>query len=323
MLFEKAVLKKYNEKILARRDPDGTQLYFAPEDFPGLKWVDFNFTGDRRQRLYGHIYYRVERKRDTVLVFDHGMGCGHVSYMKEINLLTERGFTVVTYDHTGTRRSEGENIGGMSQSLADLRCCIGALKATDEYRAAEISVIGHSWGGFSTMNIPAFYPDIKRIVAISGFVSTHQVLSDALRGALKLYRGAILRQEDAVKPDLNGISAIDSIKNSSVNALIIHSRDDGTVSFENSFMALKNALESTGRVEFLALDGKIHHPTYTTEAVKYKAEFSKEMKRRRKRGMLRSDEDKKRFTDMYDFDKMTDQDIGVWDKIVEFLEGHK
>lgn len=318
MLFEKAVINKYKKRILARRDADGTQHYFAPSDFAGLSWDDIDFTGDRGQRLYGHIYYRGAKRSDTVLVFDHGMGCGHVAYMKEIDLLTKRGFTVATYDHTGTRRSEGADIGCMAQSLADLECFIGALKQT-ELGAAEIAVIGHSWGGFSAMNIPALCPEVKKVVAISGFVNTHQVLKDALTGLLKLYTKAILNVEDEVIPRFNGISSIESLKSSGAKALIIHSRDDTTVRFETSYMALKEALEGGGRVEFLAEDDKLHHPTYTHEAVKYRSQFSAERKRLKRQGRLSTPEEKAAFVASYDFDKMTEQDTRVWDKIVEFL----
>ena len=318
MLFEKAVINKYKKRILARRDADGTQRYLSPSDLPGLGWDDIDFTGDRGQRLYGHIYYRGAKRSDTLLVFDHGMGCGHVAYMKEIDLLTERGFTVATYDQTGTRSSEGEDIGCMAQSLADLECFIGALKNT-ELGNTEIAVIGHSWGGFSAMNIPALCPEVKKVVAISGFVSTHQVLEDALTGFLKLYRRAILKAEDAVIPRLNGISSVESLKNSGASALIIHSRDDSTVRFETSYTVLKEALEAGGRVEFLAENKKLHHPTYTREAVRYRDEFSKERKRLKKRGLLNTPEQKAAFVASYDFDRMTEQDSLVWDRIVEFL----
>ena len=117
MIFEKKILSIYRKTLLTRNDPDGTVFFFRKEDFPGLKAEDHSFVGDKGQLLKGHIYYKGERRTDRLVMFEHGMGAGgHTAYLKEIALLCDGGYTVFTYDHTGTRASEGENIGGFSLS---------------------------------------------------------------------------------------------------------------------------------------------------------------------------------------------------------------
>ena len=120
MLFEKSILKMYTGTLLRRHDPDGNLFYFSKSDFTGLESESFSFVGDRGQRLHGEIYFKGAIRTDRIVIFEHGMGCGHVAYMREIDVITERGYTVITYDHTGTRLSGGEHIGGFSQSLCDL-----------------------------------------------------------------------------------------------------------------------------------------------------------------------------------------------------------
>ena len=169
MIFEKKILGFYKKILLRRHDPDGSVFYFKKEDFDGLCSTDTSFLGDKGQRLSAHFYYRGEKRYDRLVMFDHGMGCGHAAYMREINEITKRGYTVFTYDHTGTLESEGESIGGFSQSLSDLDRAVKFVRSLVEYKDAKIAVIGHSWGGFSTLNISALH----RIIPLKFHLKSH------------------------------------------------------------------------------------------------------------------------------------------------------
>ena len=191
MIFEKKIIDIYKRKLIRRLDADGSIHYFEKEDFPGLLSDEVFFSSDKGQRLVGQFYYRNKKRTDRLVMLDHGMGCGHVGYMQEINLLTERGYTVFTYDHTGTRMSEGENLGGLTQSLADLDYAFNFVRSLDEYKETEIAVIGHSWGGFSTMNIPALHPDITHTVVLSPYISVRALHVQILQGLLSISKEAV------------------------------------------------------------------------------------------------------------------------------------
>ena len=62
--------------------------------------------------------------------------------------------------------SGGESANGLGQSLSDLNDCITALKKEEKLSGYDFSVMGHSWGGFSTLNIASFHPDISHIVVL-------------------------------------------------------------------------------------------------------------------------------------------------------------
>lgn len=320
MIFQKLVLGFYRKTLLCRHDPDGTLYYFSKEDFPGLECEEYSFTGDKGQRLAAYLYYRGEKRFDRLIMFEHGMGCGHAAYMQEINVITEHGYTVFTYDHTGTRCSEGENIGGFSQSLSDLDRAVRFVRSMPEYKDSDISVIGHSWGGFSTMNIPAIYPDITHVVALSGFISPRAIQEQFFGGLLKYYRKAAFKLEYESLPDYAEFDARISLKNASTRALIIHSRDDETCLFENHFEALRRALSGCENVEFLALDGKRHNPNYTSDAIAYMRERMSDLRTKLKKKQIVTDEDKAAFVANQDWVRMTKQDEDVWSKIFAFLE---
>ena len=320
MIFEKQVINIYKNTLLTRHDADGSVFYFSKSDFPGLLCEESSFTGNKGQRLSAYLYYRDAKRTDRLVIFEHGMGCGHAAYMKEVNLLTEHGYTVFTYDHTGTRCSEGENIGGFSQSLADLDYAIRAIRRMPEYKDTPLSVIGHSWGGFSTMNIPAIYPEITHVVALSGFISTKAIQDQSLGGILKFYRKCVYSLEREALPGYFGYSATDSLKNKATKALIIHSKDDPVVKSEYHFELLRRELAGLPNIEFLELNGKSHNPNYTADAIAYKNSFFQALKKAKKKKMLSTEKEKKDFVSSFDWHRMTAQDMSVWDKIFAFLE---
>ena len=321
MIFERKVINLFESTLLCRHDPDGTAFYFSKGDFPGLICEEYSFLGDKGQRLMAYLYYRGQRRTDKLVMFDHGMGNGHAAYMQEINLLTEHGYTVFTYDHTGTRCSEGEHIGGFSQSVSDLDRAVKFVRTIPEYEASEIMVIGHSWGGFSTMNIAALHPDITKVVAISGFISPKEIINQVLSGPLALYRKAIYKTELDKFPEYAELDGRVTLANAQTRALIIHSLDDKTCRYKNHCLKLKKALAAKcENVEFLTLDGKGHNPNYTEDAVRYKDAFSSDLKARIKAKELDTDGKRAAFVSSYGWERMTRQDEDVWNKIVEFME---
>lgn len=317
MIFEKFITNIYKNQLLVRHDPDGSIFYYSPEDF-ALSYRPFEFTGDKGQTLRGFFYTVGETKKEKLIVFDHGMGCGHKAYMREILTLCEAGYEVFAYDHTGTLSSDGENIGGFSQSLADLDLALDALKSTGAIGGRSVCVIGHSWGAFSTLNISAFHRDITHIVAMSGFVSVRDMLEDVL-GAAKRYAPAIFRTEAESFPTYAYADARVSLKISDSKALIIHSRDDATCPFSH-FEKLQSALGDRPNTVFMALDGKRHNPNFTADAVAYKDGFFAELTRKAKKKQLATPEARAAFVASYDWERMTAQDTELWEKVIAFIE---
>jgi dipeptidyl aminopeptidase/acylaminoacyl peptidase len=309
----------YKSKMFVHYDKTNLTFCFTADDFEGLNCEPFSFKTKRGDTLNGCFYSYPDYIEDRIIVFDHGMGCGHIAYLVEINILTENGYTVYTYDHTGTCRSEGESIRSVTQSLSDLDACLTALRNTKEYKNADISVMGHSWGGYSSMNVSAFHPQITHVLALSGFISLNTILSDSFVGLLKPYKKAAITAESKLNPKYSRCDARDSLKNSNAKCLIIHSSDDPTVKFETNFAALKSALGDNKRLCFLEVSGKAHHPHYTLDSVAYRNSFASDLKKISKSKHKLSDEEKQSFTSKYDWPRMADQDMDVWNIMLEFL----
>ena len=268
--------------------------------------------------LKGYIYSYENQKPQRLIVFDHGFGGGHLAYMKEIEKLCRHGYRVFAYDHTGCMTSGGESPNGLSQSLSDLNDCLSAIKSDAKFSGLSISVVGHSWGAFSTMNITALHPEVTHVVAMCGFVSAEKMIESFFSGLLSAYRRAVLRLETEANPRFSTFNAANSLKNSSVKALLIYSEDDKLCRITH-YEILKEALGAKDNVSFMLVSRKGHNPNYTENAVKLLSEFSKERaKLARKKNLSR--EEKERFVASFDWEKMTEQDERVWKRIFEHLD---
>ncbi len=312
MLFYNTVKNFYNKFIFKRCDDEGLAYYFSAKDFEGLHAEPFSFKGNNGQTLKGNFYYYDNPCDSRIIVFDHGMGGGHLSYMKEIEMLARRGYKVFSYDHTGCMESEGESTVGFSQSLSDLDCCLKALKADAKYKDKTFAVMGHSWGGFSTLNIASFHPDISHIVVLSGFVCVDTIASRF--GSLKKYITAIEKEANPVYASCN---AVDSLNNTAAKALLIYSNNDKMVNKEMNFDYLASSLGKRENTSFVLEKNKDHNPNYTSDAVKYLAEYLGALNAQKKK--LKTTAQKKAFIKGFDWDRMTKQDEAVWQKVFDHL----
>ena len=315
MIFHKEIEEIYKAQLFVRCDDIGIAHYFSHNDFDGLDAVRYEFTSSKNNRLVGYFYSYEGYDPDRLIIFDHGFGGGHRSYMKEIEKLASFGYRVFAYDHTGCMESDGENTGGLSQSLCDLNDAITTLKSDKSVNTSDITVMGHSWGGYSTLNICALHPDIKKIVVLSGFASVKRMTEQNFRGLLRFYIKDIINLEGSSNPAFVAYDAVETLKDSTVNALLIYSDNDHLVNKEIHFDALSEALKGNNNIEFILEKDKGHNPNYTHEAVKYLAEYLEAAAQ----AAELSPSEKEEFRNSFDWDKMTEQDETVWGKIREFL----
>ena len=318
MIFEKQIVNMYKGMMHTRCDDLETVFYFSPEDFPGLRAEPRSFKASAGHTLQGYFYQYENPVSDRLIVFDHGFGGGHRAYMTEIEKLCAHGYRVFAYDHTGCMQSGGETPNGLAQSLCDLNDCIAMLKADGYFENTDVSVMGHSWGAFSTLNITALHPEITHIVAMCGFVCVEDMIGTFFSGILKGYRKAIMALERRSNPKFVEYNAVETLSKSNTKALLIYSEDD-KMCRRNHYDTLKAGLDGRENVRFLFVTNKGHNPNYTEEAVKYLEKFGSERVKLVRRKNVTA-EDKKNFVASYDWKRMTEQDEAVWNTIFNHLD---
>jgi len=320
MLFEKQVEKIYRSNLFVRNDNANGIFYFSAEDFPGLHAASYDFKAAAGHDLKGFFYYYDNPIPGKLLVFDHGLGNGHRAYLREVERLAKVGFLVYTYDHTGCMTSGGDSTNGFSQSLNDLDHCLQALKAEPDLADRTISVMGHSWGGFSTMNICALHPEITHVVSMSGFVSVELMLQQIMASPLKGFRKPLMALEQRTNPDYVRFDARKSLADTDARVLLIYSEDDKTVSKATHYDSLYAALSGKENIRFLLVDRKGHNPNYTEDAVVYKDAFFKEFSKALKKKQLETPQQQEAFMARYDWRRMTEQDDALWQQIIDHLK---
>ena len=319
MVFEKKILDMYKKMMYTRCDDAGRAYYFSADDFPGLLKEDYRFTSSVGHEMKGYLYHYGQPISGRLIIFDHGMGGGHRSYMKEIEMLCRHGYLVLAYDHTGCMESGGETTNGLSQSLRDLNDCINSIKKDSRLSGLDISVIGHSWGGYSCLNIAALHPEISHIVVLCGFVSVELMINSFFSGPLKGYRKAVMKLEAETNPDFVGYNAVETLSKTDARVLLIYSDNDKLCRMNPHYTTLKAALSEKKNIRFLLKSGKGHNPNYTEDAVKYLGEYAAIVQRKIKKKELETEKQKSGFVASFDWNRMTAQDETVWNEIFKTL----
>ena len=315
--------KLYRSNLFIRNDNPNGIFYFTAEDFAGLHADPYGFRSRMGHELNGWFYYYENPIPGRLVVFDHGMGNGHRAYLREIERLAKAGFLVYSYDHTGCMESGGESTNGFAQSLKDLDDCITAIKNEPALQERTISVMGHSWGGFSTMNIAALHPEITHVVSMSGFVSVARMLEQTFAGVLKFARKSLYELERRSNPDYVEFDAVRSLEKTDAKVLLIASADDPVVKKSYHFDLLRQALSGKENIRFLVTEKKGHNPSYTCDAVRYKDDFFAQFQKLVKKKKLETLDEQKVFMDQFDWYRMTEQDEAVWDVILSHLKEMK
>ena len=319
MLLKKLIIRMYGHIALERCDADGTMHFFSAADFAGLHREEYPFRSSKGHLLQGYLYWYDGCTPHRLIVFEHGMGDGHGPYMKEIERLCRAGYPVFTYDHTGCMRSGGDGTNGFAQSLCDLNDCICAVKADARFGGMSLSVVGHSWGGYSTMNIAALHSDITHIVAMCGFVSVRELLKGYEGRFLKPYARLLLEYERELNPRFADCDAVETLSHTDTKALLIYSDNDEKCRRQH-YERLRRELAQRENVRFLLVHNKGHKPTYTVQAAELLEEYARKRRRRKKWRLLETAAQKQRFVQSFDWDAMTAQDESVWQSILESLQ---
>ena len=206
---------------------------YRVENFKGLQVEHCSIVANKRHRLVGYKYSREGQNPKVLLVLVHGMCGSHKNYLDICNYFASNGYAVFSYDATGSGESEGSKVGGFAQGLVDLDYVLNYVKALPEYQGLPIMLWGHSWGAFCVCNVLNFHPDVKAVVAVSGFDTSAVLLKQYaevnMGKAVALLMPYISIYERFCWDKYAGTSACDGFANSKARVMIIHSTDDPTV----------------------------------------------------------------------------------------------
>lgn len=308
----------YKKLVVRRYDPDGVIKYFTYEDFPGLTAEPISFATPQGVELKGNIYAYPDAEAGSLVVFAHGIGGGHRSYLREIERICREGYRAVGFDNAGCFASGGKNIRGLTESVNDLNACLNYLRAQPRFAETRVSLVGHSWGGYAVGNVLNLRDDIYAAAVISGFVSVPEFVRVFLKGKHGVMRRGICRFERRANPGIYPLCSADALEKTSAKALVIHSGDDAMVPIESGLAYVRERVKNPN-VRFLEVEGKYHNPNYSADAVGYMRECFGAYESMLREKRLKTLEEKRAFTADWDYRRMTEQDEDVWKEIFDVI----
>ena len=319
MLFSKIIQKKF-DAVLGRYDGDPAIRYASVSDFPGIERQSFDVNGDKHVKLKGWFYFYGSLRPENLIVFDHGIGAGHLNYLPEIEFLAKNGYTVYSYDHTGCVSTGGSGILGFAQGVNDLDCVLTAIQQNPQFSNVPRKLIGHSWGGYAVMNVSALHPEVTHVVSLAGFLSARSLIEQYIPKVFLKYSEEVMERERRNNPKYADMDARESLLKSQANLLHLQSKDDTKVKFELSYIPLSEALKDRKNTELIALDRRNHDPQRTPEAASANMAMLQELDRKRKKKQLSSLSQQKAFQEAFDWNLISQQDTESWNTILTFLQ---
>lgn len=209
--------------------------------------------------------------KSVIIVFCHGMWSSKEAYYQEVGYVSKAGFEVFTFDYIGTHESEGKSIGGLASGLKSVDYAIKYVH--DLYPSKDIYVMGHSWGGFTSINSVKYNPYVKKICSMSPFININKAMVSFAPHPFKFlaYNSQIFESFKYGKYAF--ADSIKTLKDYDGKVLILHSTDDHMIKYKDSTKILEKKFKDYKNINFIVVDKRGHNPDYSKTAVKKLKEF--------------------------------------------------
>lgn len=254
------------------------------EMFQGLKVQRYTFESNKGQQLVGYQYDKEAEEIKGIVIIAHGFGGGgHNSYIDVADYLASNGYIVFAYDATGNDESEGDAVGGMPQGIIDLDYTIRFVKEIEDLKELPIMLFGHSWGAYSSGAVLNIHPEVKGVVAVSGFNTSMDIIVEEgkrmVGGIMNLFVPYLSLIERVKFGKYATYNSMDGFENSDAAIMVIHSKDDSMISYENSFVIYKERFQEEERFHFIEFEHRGHNYIYHSDAMRnYQDDFNAEFK---------------------------------------------
>ena len=300
----------YKKQFVCRYDQEVGVPYHSYSDFEGLIQEGNVFINSSGVEIRYFYYYYDNYRTDKIILFLHGLGPGHASYLAEINELADRGYKILTLDYTGCGESKGKIMKSLNEPTRDVVDLLNYLRLD-----TPVVLVGHSLGGFTALNILNLRNDITKAVILSGFLTIESELGAQIKSGF--IRKHILKYESKVEPDYFKIDNINFLRNTNDDIFFIQSDDDQMVPYS---IALKVVEEiNNPHIKTLRVSNKKHNPNYTLKAVQYMNDIFGKYYYLINKKEIRTDEERIAYFKDVSLDQLVEQDQEIISAICDFI----
>lgn len=210
--------------------------------------------------LAGYLYRCDESTaRDTLVVLAPGFHAGGDNYLWQIKALLDRGWSVFSFDPSGSCESSGDSYVGFPQEVLDLNATLEYIEENDRFGYGSLALLGHSRGGYAAGCVLGYGHDIDAVVTVSGVNSAMEGImgySTSAIGPLAYgnYGFLWLYQAMLFGADVTNLSAYEQIMDSGIPALVVHGTADEDFPMEKNSIFSHREQICTPAVEYLTCD---------------------------------------------------------------------
>ncbi len=305
------ISKQYIKRFVCRYDKEVGIPYYSYTDFTNLKQEALSFTNSKGIKISYFYYYYPNYNKDKIILFLPGIGPGHTAYLKEIEEICKRGFKVLSLDYTGTDKSEGKYLLSLNTPTEDVNELLDYLTLDKE-----VIVIGHSLGGYTSLNLLNLRNDINKGVIISGFLSVESLINSLVKS--KFISKQILKYERKKYPHYYDLDNASFLKETKKKILFIHSLDDPMVTYKSS-LAVIEKLNNENLIT-ISVNHRGHNPNYTEKASKYLQEVFGKYNELIKEKKIKTDIDKINYFKDVSLADLVEQDQEIIEEIIDFIK---
>lgn len=231
MLFIRTIY----DREFGRKDRAEFSGYLKFTDVEGYDREVVDFPSGENN-LKGYLFGKGNDKGLLVLV--HGLGGGAENYLDETLYFVDRGWTVFSFDLTGSHGSEGNGTRGLPQSVLDLEAALDYIRTRNDIGQLPVTLYGHSWGGYAVTAILNKRSDIHGVVSLSGFNSPMELLAEQAQKMMGPFAYVMYPYEWAYQcllfGEAAGLTAAEGISHSHAQVLLIHGANDEMISYEKT-----------------------------------------------------------------------------------------
>lgn len=300
----------YKKHFVSRYDKEIGVPYYSPNDFKDLRYEEHQFINSNGNEIHYFFFYYDNYLKDKIVLFLPGIGPGHVSYFAEIHELAKRGFKVLTIDYNGCGYSKGKCLNSLNQPTQDTIELLDKLHLKEE-----ILLVGHSLGGYTSLNVINLRKDITKAVVISPFLTIKDECLALLKS--KFLVNGILRYERKTYPELFKLDNIEYLKTTKDKIFFIQSTDDYMVPYATSLKVVESI--DNPNIKTRRYENRKHNPNYTENAVNYMSEVFGEYNYLLKKKQIKTDDQKIAYFKDVSISKLVEQDQSLFDEIKHFL----
>ncbi len=248
-----------------------------------LKREEFYFNS-KVARLKGY-FYKSENAKGIVVVA-HGFHAGADDYLPIIEYLVNNGFSVFSYDVTGTYDSEGDGTVGWCQSLIDIDYALRYIASEPRFNNAPLFLLGHSWGGYAVTSVLAIHKNVKACVGIAPMRDATTIMiekSEQYVGKLaEIPKPIINAYQKSLFKEYMQYNAIKGINSVNIPVLIAHGIDDKVITYgEQSIIAEKDKIINSNvkYLECFGLQGGHDTLWHSIDAIAYQKKVESQLEK--------------------------------------------